>query len=193
MNLTQVHRHDTGLDRHLAVYDVRSAHSVEVDAAPQETYRAARELDVGKSPAVLAVIAIRALPHVLTGKARPSRSITLTTLLESGFVILEERQPEELVLGAVGKFWRPDSGFVRISPEEFRDFDEPGYAKAAMAFTVDEQGGGSLLATETRVACTDEWARRMFSVYWRLIGPFSGWIRGVMLGQIKRSAEGARP
>jgi hypothetical protein len=177
------------LDHYLAVYNVRSYHETEVDAAPDSTYRAARDLDMGRSLIVAGLSAIRALPHLLTGKVRPSRSITLETLLELGFTVLEEQPPNVLVLGAVGRFWRPDSGLVRVAAEEFRSFDEPGNAKGVLSFTVEEHGSGSLLATETRVACTDGSALRKFSLYWRFIGPFSGLIRRLMLDQVKRTAE----
>lgn len=178
------------IDSFLAVYDVRSSHAIEVDAAPDVTYRAVRELDLGRSLPIMALLALRAVPHFLTGKARPSRSITLETVLEAGFTILYEWPPEEFVMGAVGKFWRPDSGLVPIASDGFRSFDEPGYAKAVVSFTVDEHGHGSLLATETRVACIDATARRKFSLYWRAIGPFSGLIRRLMLDQVRRAAEG---
>ncbi len=180
---------DAAIDRHLAVYDVRSYHEIEVDAAPDVTWSAMLDLDLGRSAPVAALVAMRTVPHVLTGKVRPSRSITLDSILQAGFTVLEERPPNELIVGAVGKFWRPDSGFVRIDPEEFRAFDAPGYAKAAVTFIVEARGRGSLLATETRVACTDASARRKFSLYWRVIGPFSGLIRRIMLGEIKRAAE----
>jgi hypothetical protein len=49
--------------------------------------------------------------------------------------------------------------------------------------------GGSRVETETRVASTDEDARRNFSRYWWLIDRFSGLIRRIVLGQIKRDAE----
>ncbi|MDQ3940684.1 MAG: hypothetical protein M3238_04950 [Actinomycetota bacterium] len=178
------------IDRYLAVYDIRSSHSIEVDAAATTTYQALRELDLARSVPVAALFALRGLPHLVTGKVRLSRSLTLETVLQAGFRILEERPPREFVMGAVGKFWRPDSGLVRIALEEFRSFDEPDYAKAALTFIVEEHGTGSLLSTETRVACTDASARRKFSLYWRLIGPFSGLIRRLMLEQVKRIAEG---
>ena len=184
---------DRAIDRYLDVYDVRSSHEIEVDAAPSTTYQAVRELDLGKSVPIVALFAVRGLPHFVTGKARPSRSITLETILQAGFTILEERAPREFVMGAVGRFWRPDSGFVRVAAEEFQSFDEPGYAKAALTFIVEERGTGSLLATETRVACTDPSALRKFSLYWRFIGPFSGLIRRLMLDQVKRAAEDAGP
>ena len=178
------------IDRHLEAYDVRSSHAIEVEAEPTVTYRAARDLDLGRSVPIAALFALRALPHFVSGKARPSRSITLETFLQAGFTILEERPPREFVMGAVGKFWRPDGGLVSVDPEEFRSFKEPGYAKAALTFIVVEHGNGSLLATETRVACTDASALRKFSLYWRVIGPFSGLIRRLMLAQVKRTAEG---
>ena len=177
-------------DRYLPTYDVRTAHQVEVHAPAALTYQAALDLDVGKSVPVMALLAIRALPHFVTGKARPSRSVTLQTVLEAGFTMLEENPPNELVMGAVGKFWRPDSGMIRVAPEEFRSFDKPGFAKAILAFTVEERDRtSSLLATETRVACTDASARTKFMLYWRAIGPFSGLIRRVMLARVKRAAE----
>jgi hypothetical protein len=181
------------IDRHLPTYDVRSAHEIEVRAPAAEVYEAARHLDLGKSLPVMVLFAFRAVPHLLTGKARPSRAVTLDTVLELGFVVLEEEPPSHIVIGSIGKFWRPDSGILRLGREEFQTFDEPGFAKGVMSFSVEERGSdGSLLATETRVYCTDDSARRKFSIYWRAIGPFSGFIRHAMLGQIKRVAEEGR-
>lgn len=187
--MTEARHGDHAIDRYLEVYDVRSSHAIEIDAAATVTYRATRDLDLGRSVPISALFALRRLPHLVTGKLRPSRSITLETFLQAGFTILEERPPREFVMGAVGRFWRPDSGLVRIAPEEFRLFDEPGYAKGALTFIVEEYGSGSRLATETRVACTDASALRKFSLYWRVVGPFSGLIRRLMLKEVKRSAE----
>lgn len=178
------------IDSHLPTFDVRSAHQIEVNASAEDTYRAARQLDLARSLPIAALFAIRGIPHVLSGKARLTRTLTLDTMFELGFVMLEE-SPTEVVVGSIGKFWRPDSGMVPISPEGFATFDEPGYSKGIMSFTVDELGPDrSLFATETRVLCTDDASRRKFSMYWRVIGPFSGLIRHAMLNQVKRSAEG---
>jgi hypothetical protein len=175
---------------YLPTYDVRSAHQIEVDAPAAVTYSAARGLDAGRSRPVALLLGIRAIPHVLMGKMRPSRSLTFDSVLALGFVMLEEDAPNRFVMGAVGRFWRPDSGMIRIDPDAFQSFATPGYAKATVSFTVEERGdSGSLLATETRVQCTDAAARRKFSLYWRAIGPFSGFIRHSMLNQAKRTAE----
>jgi hypothetical protein len=61
----------------------------------------------------------------------------------------------ELVLGAVGRFWRASGDMARIDPERFREFAEPGWAKGALNFRVEEVEGRTVLTTETRVLCTD--------------------------------------
>ena len=180
------------MDRFVPVYDVRIHHKVNVAAPPEDTYRAARRADLSRSLPVRALVAARTVPHLVTGMERPPRALTLDTFIQLGFSILEERPPNELVLGTVGRFWLPSGELLRIPPEQFRSFDEPGYAKGVMTLTIDEHGSGSLLATETRVVATDAAARRRFALYWRVIGPFSGLIRRILLAEIRREAERER-
>ncbi len=178
------------MDRYLDRWDVRSRHTAAVEASAHDTYRAARHLDLGRSLPAMVLLTIRAVPHLLTGKAQLRRALTLETFLDAGFVILAEEPGREFAVGAVGRFWRLDSGIERIAPGDFEDFDRPGFAKAAVNVTVERLGPGkSVLATETRVLCTDAAARRSFLLYWRLIGPFSGAIRHLMLREVKRAAE----
>jgi hypothetical protein len=99
------------------------------------------------------------------------------------------RSADELVLGGVGRFWQSSGGLRRIEPAEFRYFDEPGFAKAAFNFQIDRAGGSTLLRTETRVATTDEHARRSFGRYWRFVYPGSALIRIAWLRAIRRRAE----
>jgi hypothetical protein len=180
------------LDRYLERWDVRSRHQTVVAASAGETYRAVRRLDMGRSLPATALFAVRAVPLLLTGKAQLRRSITLDTVIEGGFVILGEDSGRELVMGVVGKFWRPDGGIEPIEAPDFEGFDSPGFAKGAFNFTVEEQSQDStLLTTETRVLCTDDSARRKFRLYWGVIGPFSGAIRHMMLRELRRDAEAA--
>ncbi len=97
--------------------------------------------------------------------------------------------PDELVLGGVGRFWQPSGGLRRIEAAEFRDFDEPGFAKAAFNFEIERAGGRTLLRTETRVATTNEHASRSFGRYWRFVHPGSALIRIAWLRAIRRRAE----
>jgi hypothetical protein len=178
------------IDEFLPDYDVVEHHEVDVDAPVDQAYQAVKELDLARSPIVLALLFARGLPHLFTGAVKPKRQLRLDEIVESGFVVLGEEPDRELVLGIVGKFWQLSSGVHRMEPGEFADFDAPGFAKAAWNFVVSARpGGGSRVETETRVACTDDDARSRFSRYWWLIGPFSALIRRIMLREIKRDAE----
>jgi hypothetical protein len=181
------------IDRFLPDYDVIEHHAVDVNAPVDAAYRAVKELDLARSPVVLALLFARGLPHLFTGAVKPKRRLRLDDLVDSGFFVLGEEPDRELVLGIVGKFWQLSSGVHRIVPGEFTTFDEPGFAKGAWNFLVSErEDGGSTVVTETRVASTDDEARRQFSRYWWLIGRFSALIRRVMLRNIKREAESAK-
>jgi hypothetical protein len=94
-----------------------------------------------------------------------------------------------MVLGLTGKFWKINGDLRQINSENFQEFNEKGFAKAAWNFSLDEAGGATLLKTETRVQCLDEKSRKDFGFYWTLIQPFSGWIRKEMLKTIKKHAE----
>jgi hypothetical protein len=181
------------IDQFLPEYDVGEHHEVVVDATPDRAYRAVKEVDLARSPVVLALLAARGLPHLFTGAVKPKRQLQLDDILESGFVVLAEEPGRELVLGIVGKFWQLSSGVHRVEPDEFIAFDDPGYSKAVWNFVVtDRSAGGATVATETRVVSTDADARRNFGRYWWLIGRFSALIRRIVLGQIKREAETAK-
>ena len=177
------------IDRYMPEFDVVERHETSVAADVSRTYEAAMTMDLGRSIPVQALLAIRSIPSFLTGKRKPQLSLRLDDLSAAGFVILAEEPNEEFVVGAVGRFWRPTSDIRRIDADDFIDFDTPGMAKATMNLRVDRENGTTVLSTETRVMATDERARRLFSYYWTLIGPFSGFIRHKMLGAIKRSAE----
>jgi hypothetical protein len=178
------------IDRFVPKYDEIEHHEVEVDAPVERGYRAVKELDLARSPIVLGLLAVRGLPTLFTGAARPARRLRLDEILRAGFVVLAEEPNREIVLGVVGKFWQLSSGIHRIEPDEFIGFDAPGFAKSAWNFVVSERAqGGSTVVTETRVVCTDEEARRKFGLYWRLVGPFSALIRRSLLRGIKRDAE----
>lgn len=181
------------IDEFLPDYDVVEHHAVDVEAPVDEACRAVKELDLARSPVVLALLFARGLPYLFTGAVKPKRRLRLDDMVDSGFVVLGEEPDRELVLGIVGKFWQLSSGVHRIEPAEFVGFDNPGFAKAAWNFVVSARPtGGSRVETETRVAGTDDDARRRFSRYWWLIGRFSALIRRIMLREIKREAESAK-
>jgi hypothetical protein len=181
------------LDRFLPRYDAFEHHEITVDAPVPAAWAAVRDLDLSRSPVVAALLAVRGIPALLTGERSVSRHVGLDAILAAGFVVLADDPPHELVLGVVGRFWQPTSGLRRVNAGEFEGFDEPGYAKGVWNFTVRADGDDrSVVATETRVHCTDATARRRFLRYWRLIGPFSALIRVLLLRSIARGARTTR-
>ena len=182
------------IDDHLPHADFAERHALRVHAPPERAYAAARRLDLSGSVLVRTLFALRSVPALLTRRPRGGEGALGTTmdrLLRNGFILLGERPPHEFVLGLVGRFWTPAGGIERVHPAELAVFDRPGMAVAAWNFTVLPTDEGSLVATETRVRCTDEAARRSFARYWRFVRPFSGLIRMEALRAIRRSAEGA--
>ena len=177
----------TLLHEALPEYDYRSRHQRHVPAPPEVVARAVERyrLDRDSSPFVRLLFRLRGL-GVPAGTLRD-------VLNGSGFGVLAERPGEEVVAGTIGRFWtlrERDNMEAPRDLQDFHDFSPPGWAKGAISLRVEPRDdGSSTLATETRVLCMDERARRRFAPYWALIGPFSGWIRRGLLGGIARIAE----
>jgi hypothetical protein len=72
----------------------------------------------------------------------------------------------------------------------FRRFERAGCATAAWNFTVDDaESGSTRVATETRIRCVDDGARRRFRPYWAVVRVPSGLIRMSMLRAIAQEAS----
>jgi hypothetical protein len=88
---------------------------------------------------------------------------------KGGWVLLGERENDELALGLIGKFWRPVIEYANFQAEEFRSFSEPGWAKTVYDLRVSQiEGGRTQLTGTMRTATTDDAARRWFHRYWTL-------------------------
>ena len=147
--------------------------------------------------------ALRVLPeivgHLLHGErpAKPPESMRhrdLPSILmyEGGWILLGERAGHEIALGLVGKFWRPVIEWARItSADEFREFDEPGFAKAVYDLSVREVGSNrTLLSGLMRTATTDEHSRRWFRRYWTFgVGSGAHIFVGALLDSARRAAD----
>src|SRR4051812_13850520 len=112
----------------------------------------------------MGLMAVRSAPALVRRRSfgLSLREPVFDQFLAEGLVLLAD-DPEELVLGAVGRFWTGGGLIVRVARGEFAEFGEPGYAKAAINFRAD----GATLSTETRMQATDDEARRHFGRYWR--------------------------
>ena len=175
----------------MPIYEVSEYHEVTVHAPIDGVYDALRTTDLGTSLIVRALLRMRAFPRLLSRQPRVRDArIDLDSLLKNGFVLLGEHPPTELALGLVGRFWLAADRTEVNDVDEFREFDQSGYAKAVWNFSVVESGpGAARLATETRVRCLDERSRTRFRLYWSVIAPFSGLIRRQILHTIRRYAE----
>ena len=180
------------IDDWMPAWDVHERHETRIRAGREQVWARVRALDFGHSGVIRTLFALRSLPGLLTAAGRRKMlDARRGGLLRAGFRVLDEAEGDELVLGVVGRFWRPGGGILRVAPEEVRGFDQPGYAVGVWNFSLTDGGDGDgvTLATETRVRCTDAASRRSFRRYWRLIGPFSGLIRREMLKSIRRAAQ----
>jgi hypothetical protein len=179
------------IDDWLPRYDESEFHAREIAASPAAVERALRALKPGDLPLTRILMGLRTLPALLAGCRRPR--VPARPLLDGvqsiGFVILEERPGEQIVLGAAGRFWRPRGDGVDPldGPEAFRDYARPGSVRAAWDFVLAPVAGGTRLSTETRIAGTDADGTRMFRRYWRLVHPGSALIRLDMLRAIARA------
>ncbi|MDQ1688824.1 MAG: hypothetical protein QOK42_1799 [Frankiaceae bacterium] len=175
----------------LPVYSRREVHRRNYAATASEVRAVLEGLRPRDLPLTRALFAVRGLPLLLQGKS-PFALVDLDrggSLLEqterAGFLRVVDN-PTELVLVAIGRFWRPDGARVQVSDrEDFERFDQPGYAKAVWSFELNEQGTGTTeLVTETRVLATDAGAARLLAAYWLLIRAGSGLIRREMLAAV---------
>ena len=173
-------------------FDVRHYHETRVPADPAAAYAALRNLDLERSPTVRLLFAIRNLPSRIRAPERApartgeSRSF-LDSMLDLGWVILEEAPGQELVAGAVTQPWAVTVIFRSLLPAEFPAFSEPGFTKIVWNIAAQADGaGGTLVSTETRVLATDAESRRRFHRYWFLFSPGIRLIRHIALAQARR-------
>jgi hypothetical protein len=196
-------------DDFLPVFDVSDAVAVVAEADRKAAWEALLDVDLlrlGREAPLVGILgALRMLPevvgHLLHGErpAKPPESMRLRDLpsipmYEGGWILLGERSGEEIALGLVGKFWRPVIEFARIATaDEFRTFDEPGFAKTVYNLSVRElEPNKTLLAGLMRTATTDDHARQWFRRYWTFgVGSGAHFLVGALLDSARRAAEGS--
>ena len=170
------------LERYLPEYDVSDSVACVVDADVATTWAALIEADlieVGRKHPLIAVLGFaRLLPELaadlLHGERPPDqperlrlKETTELPITKGGWVLLGERENDELALGLVGKFWRPVIEFASLEVEEFRSFSEPGWAKTVYDMRVSRiDKRRTLLSGTMRTATTDGRSRRWFRRYW---------------------------
>ena len=154
------------LDAFLPAYDFSTRHAVAVAVDPVRADRALREVTFKEVPLVRALLVARGLG------LRRGEDTVLGAMVPRA-TVLEDVPGEGVVLTLSGQFWR----LRGRGPE------------APATAVIDFRALPGSLATETRVHVPDPVSRRKFGRYWRVVRPFSGLIRMVVLRAAKRRAE----
>jgi hypothetical protein len=163
-------------------------HSIEIDVEPGAALAPIGGVQLRDVPVVGALFMVRGIPY----RADEPLARFFST---SPFLILEEEPGRELVFGVIGPFWQWRRGRVppRIpgTPDEFRAAMAKGRIAAVGNFRAEPVAGGTRLWTETWAFAPRLSHAILFTVYWLLIGPFSAWIRRMLLRAGRRHARGA--
>lgn len=175
------------IDEFLPAYDFSESHETQISASKEKVYAAVNETNLTDSWLIWGLFALRGL-----GWSSASSNLTLRDMTRDKFAILGEKPNEEILLGIAGKFWTLTGNVQKIDTGNFKQFSEKGFAKAVWNFSLEETAGKTRLATETRIQCLDQNARKSFALYWTVVEPFSGLIRTEMLRLIKEKAEAAK-
>jgi hypothetical protein len=184
-----------GIDEFAPAFQFREVHETTIAAPPERIYLAIRSVSADEIALFQTFTWLRRFgqsgPESILHA--PGRQPIIDVATKSGFLLLHDQPPKEVLIGAV-VVAPPGIRRARrtFAPEDFKQLALPGFAKATMNFRIEEIGGGSSkLITETRVFATDRVALQRFTPYWRIIFPGSAILRRTWLRAIKSRAERA--
>jgi hypothetical protein len=180
------------IDQFAPVFHFREHHNIVVSAPADRVFAAIKAVSADEI----------ALFNLFTGIRRfgrsgpesilnaPGQQPIIDVAVRTGFLLLADRAPAEVVIGAV-VVAPPGTGRPgEFTGDHYQALTQPGFAKATMNFLVRDLGNGtSSVDTETRVFATDATALRRFTPYWRVIFPGSAILRSTWLSAIKTRAE----
>lgn len=189
-NVSRPRHADTLLDRYMPDYEVAEQHDVAVAAPASTTYDVLRAMDPLASPLVSAIFRGRELLLGAEHVRPPEPQSIVEQTMALGWRVLVEEPGREIVVGAVTKPWEANVVFRGLPPDEFLDFNEPGYVKIAWTLAVEGIAPERSVAwTETRVMTTDPVARKRFRRYWAVFSPGILAIRHAGLRRVRTDAE----
>jgi len=181
------------IDEFAPQFHFREHHTAVVAAPPERVFAAIKAVSADEIALFRLFTSIRRFgrPGPESILNAPERQPILDVATRTGFLMLAENPPRELVLGALvaaPRGFRPRTN--KPTGDDFIALTQPGFAKATMNFLVTDLGNGSTrVDTETRVFATDDRTLRRFTAYWRIIFPGSSILRTTWLAAIKDKAE----
>ena len=183
----------TALDRVIPAPALIEIDEIDLAVPPERAWEILRHLDLGSSPLVHALFALRSLPSLLGRRSASELTLRIDDLRSTeaspGFQILVDEPSREVVVGAIGKVWHLDIPFVHVADAAtFSDFSAPGFVKVAWAIRVSPRGERDThVELEVRVDATDRDSWTKFRRYFALIGPGSRFIRRSLLSSLART------
>lgn len=181
------------LESFVPSYEHREQHSKFVAASPERVWEAVKTVTAAEMPLAGTLMKLRMAAGVRFRSRAPSPAVPLLTAMTSpggGFMLLEERPGEEIVLGMLGRPWA--SAVRTIPASEFSEYHEPGSVRIGFNFRVTPAPGGATLTSETRIVGVDPAGAATFSRYWRAVYPGSSIIRHAMLDAVTERAVRSR-
>ncbi len=180
------------LDSLIPTPGLRQIDDVDVALPIEEAWTVVRHTDLGDSATLRALFAIRTAPSRLGRRHPEPLRIHLddldSTEEQPGFSVLVDQPPRTVAVGAIGTVWRPEIKFVHVADAaEFAAFSDPGYVRVAWAITLTAVDPDTTKITvEVRVDATDRVSWKRFRRYFRVVGPFSRFIRHDLLASLGR-------
>ena len=175
------------LEHYLPHFDAVLRHAVVIPTPPDDAYASLLGFDFAQmcEPVGRAIEDMRDLPRFIADLAHRGRRLPhdarfiLADAPRSGLLRLSEDPRRHLVLGAVGRLWKPRFELLQLTREEFLAFREAKYVKAAFGFVVRPYGKGrAMLRHESRFLATDDSARTHFRRAWEVAEPFAAFFMG---------------
>ncbi|HEY7632540.1 MAG TPA: hypothetical protein VH817_17675 [Thermoleophilaceae bacterium] len=155
-------------------------------ATPEELWSAAEDTRIRDTRVLRPLIGARLGPHA------PPAETTFRELFRTDIFTLLEEGDRYSISGVAGCLWAPRGEYARFeSAADYRQYEKPGRAKAAVLTQVREHDQGSEILTEIRVWCTDRRAEVRFRSVWVLVAPFMRFVRMDLLRAVARRAEAA--
>ena len=182
------------IDEFAPRFHFREQHDIIIAAPPDRVFAAIKSVSADQIALFNVLTAIRRLgrPGPESILNAPNQQPILDVAVRTGFLLLSEQPPDEIVLGTVVVAPPGTPQPSSFTGDSFKALVEPGFAKATMNFLVTDLGNGlSRVDTETRVFATDDVALQRFTVYWRIIFPGSSILRTTWLRAVKERAERA--
>ena len=180
------------IDAWLPEWQFEEVHQVRSVATPARLMDAAAAYRPDDDRMIGAALALRESPGRLAGLLGLGGALAGRPRFgKADFLPLGRLGNQALAYGLVGSFWQPGYGLVRLpDAAAFCAYSTPGVAKLMLSFEASTDGkAATRITTMSRLHCPDAATRRRVAVYWALIRPVSGLIRGRMLRQIRRVAE----